>query len=94
MEWEQDVRARSKREDKSSQRGSDSDRREREAMNPVPGILHVVVRFEGEGVAKNMDPLKLTKIMRAQVGEIKYVRVLKDGNLLIGCKEATVCGES
>ena len=41
------------------------------------------------GVNK-LEPLKLTKIMRAQVGEIKYVRVLKDGNLLIGCNSETL----
>lgn len=46
-------------------------------------MLNVVVRFKGK--LKKVDPLKLTKIIRGQVGEVKYVRVLGDGNLLIGC---------
>ena len=36
-----------------------------------------------------MDPLKITKIIRAQVGEVKYAKVLGDGNLLIGCNTET-----
>lgn len=32
-----------------------------------------------------MDPLKLTKIIREKVGEVKYARILGDGNLLVGC---------
>lgn len=31
-----------------------------------------------------MDPVKLMKIIRNQVGEVKFARVLNDGNLLIG----------
>lgn len=47
--------------------------------------VNMVVRFEGEGGVKKIDPLKLTKIIRGQVGEVKYAKVLADGNLLIGC---------
>ena len=45
---------------------------------------NAVVRFEEPGV-KSLDPLKLTKIIKNQVGEVKYARVLNDGNLLVGC---------
>jgi len=48
-----------------------------------------VVRFESEGGVKKMDPLKITKIFRTQVGEVKYAKVLGDGNLLIGCNTKT-----
>ena len=41
------------------------------------------MRFDGNEGVKKMDPLKLTKILRGQVGEVKYARVLGDGNLLI-----------
>lgn len=42
------------------------------------------LRFEEEGI-KRMDLLKLPRVLRAQVGEIKYAKLLRDGNLLIGC---------
>ncbi len=42
-------------------------------------------RFEGEGGIKKIDPIKLTKIIKEQIGEVKYARILGDGNLLIGC---------
>ena len=39
----------------------------------------MVVRFE-EGGVKKLDPLKLTQIIRRQVGEVRHARVLEDGN--------------
>ena len=51
--------------------------------------LNVVVRFDGEGGVKKMDPLTITKIIRTQVGEGKYAKVLGDGNLLTGCNTET-----
>lgn len=51
---------------------------------PKAGLLNVVVRFEMEGGVKKVDPMKLTKIVRWQVGEVKHTRVFGDGNLLIG----------
>lgn len=69
------------KERKSNTGGSESEDKE-----PEKEIwLNVVVRFEGEGGVKKIEPLKLTKIIRAQVGEVKYARVLEDGNMLIGC---------
>lgn len=47
----------------------------------------MVVRFEGGDGAKKIGPVKQTKVLREQVGEIKFARVLDDGNLLIGCKD-------
>lgn len=61
-----------------------------------------MVRFEGEEEVKKIDPQKINKI-RAQIGEVKYARVLRDRNLLKGCnsenqvkkgKKATVCKKS
>ena len=49
------------------------------------GVINMVVRFEEEGGVKKFDPLKLTQIIQRQVGEVRYARVLGDGNLLIGC---------
>ena len=58
--WEQAVRTNRKRkkEHKGSQRGSDSDKGESEARNPEPEILHVGVRFEGEGGGKQTRATK------------------------------------
>lgn len=43
-------------------------------------------------------PFKLTKIIRGQVGEVRYARILEDGNLLIGCNTrqqvGLQCGEN
>lgn len=54
---------------------------------------NVVVRFEEPGV-KSLDPLKLTKIIKNQVGEVKYARILNDGNLLIGCNSEEQVGRA
>lgn len=62
-----------------------SEEKEEEVGEPKAVMLNVVIRFEGEGGVKKIDPLKLTKIIRAQVGEVKYARILGDGNLFIGC---------
>lgn len=45
--------------------------------------MNVILKFEEKGV-KRIDPFKLPRVLRAQVGEIKYAKVLRDGNLLIG----------
>lgn len=66
-----------------SSNGTESE--EDEGKEPKIRLLNVVVRFEGEGGVKKMDPLKLTKIIREKVGEVKYARILGDGNLLVGC---------
>lgn len=51
-----------KKQDKDSQGGTDSGEREEKANNPKTGSLFVVVvRFEGGGGVKKMDPLKLKK---------------------------------
>ena len=78
-----------KKEDKDSLEGTESEGQGEEAKSGRKGSLNVVVRFEGEGGVKKMDPLKITKIIRAQVGEVKYAKVLGDGNLLIGCNTET-----
>lgn len=72
-------RKRKKRSEGSTE-GTDSEGNE-EGTNPS---MNVIVRFEEEGV-KKIDPLKLTRALKAQVGEIKYAKILRDGNLLVGC---------
>ena len=74
-----------KKEDKDRLEGTESEGQGEEAKSGRKGSLNVVVRFEGEGGVKKMDPLKITKIIRAQVGEFKYAKVFGDGDLLIGC---------
>ena len=81
-----------KKEDKDSLEGTESQGQGEEAKSGRKGSLNVVVRFEGEGGVKKMDPLKITKKKpkkRARVGEVKYAKVLGDGNVLIGCNTET-----
>lgn len=54
---------------------------------------NVVVRFVEPGV-RSLDPLKLTKIIKKQVGKVKYARILNDGNLLIGCSSEEQIGKA
>lgn len=49
-------------------------------------VTNIVVRFEGQGGVKKMDLLKFDKNPWGhQVGQMKYARVLRDGNLLERC---------
>lgn len=46
----------------------------------------VILRFrEGNGV-QALNPVKLTTVLKNQLGDIKLAKVLRDGNLLILCK--------
>jgi hypothetical protein len=47
--------------------------------------VKMIVRFAEEGGIGKMNPLKLTKELTGKCGDIKFARVLGDGNLLIGC---------
>ena len=49
--------------------------------------LNVVVRFAGEGGVARMNPLQLTRELNKKCGDIKFAKVLKDGNLIIGCTD-------
>lgn len=85
-EWETVGAWGSPRKSSRKRRKNNTGGSENEDKEPEKEIsLNVVVRFEGEGGVKKIEPLKLTKIIRAQVGEVKYARVLEDGNMLIGC---------
>ena len=93
-EWEQVGRGgrnkgesgrKRKKEDKDSVEDTESEGQGDEERNRKKGDFNVVVRYEGEGGVKKMDLLKITQIIRTQVGEVKYAKVLGDGNLLIGC---------
>lgn len=44
--------------------------------------------------ARSKDPLKFTKIIKKQVGEVKYARILNNGNLLIGCSSEEQVGKA
>ena len=49
--------------------------------------VKMIVRFAEEGGIGKMNPLKLTKELTGKCGDIKFARVLGDGNLLIGCSD-------
>lgn len=78
-----------KKNDKESLESTESEGQGEEVNSGKKESLNVVVRFDGEGGIKKMDPLTITKIIRTQVGEVKYAKVLGDGNLLIGCNTET-----
>ncbi len=85
-EWERVVRGRKDRRkrkkkdgDSGSAGGTESEGREDERKGMKVGLLNVVVRFEEEGEVKKVDPLKLTKIIRGQIGEVKYARENRNG---------------
>lgn len=69
-------------------------KRVRKERSESESQFNVVVRFSGEGGAKHLDPLKLTKIIKNQVGDVRFARVLNDGNLLIGCSSEEQCGKA
>lgn len=46
----------------------------------------IILRFEEEKGILPMSPVKLTSILKNQVGDIIMAKVLRDGNLLIACK--------
>ena len=46
----------------------------------------IILRFgEGRGIS-SMSPVKLTTVLKNQIGDIHLAKVLKDGNLLIVCR--------
>jgi len=46
----------------------------------------MVLRFGKEKGISSMNPVKLTTIWRNQIGDIHMAKVLRDGNLLIVCR--------
>lgn len=80
-----------KKQEENSLEGSENESQEGMSGRKKTEMYNVVIRFEGEEGVKRMDPLKMTKIIKTQVGEIKYARVLRDGNLLIGCNSVSQC---
>ena len=49
--------------------------------------VKMIVRFAEEGGIGKMNPLKLIKELKGKCCDIKFARVLGDGNLLIGCSD-------
>lgn len=46
----------------------------------------IILRFGEERGISSMNPVKLTTVLRNQIGDIHLAKVLKDGNLLIVCR--------
>lgn len=91
-EWEEVGRmcrdkkeASRKRKKKGCVSSNGTESEEDEGKEPKIRLFNEVVRLKGEGGVKRIDPLKLTKIIKEKVGEVKYARILGDGNLLVGC---------
>lgn len=45
----------------------------------------VILRFSEEKGVHDMSPVKLTTILKNQIGDVKMAKVLRDGNLLMMC---------
>ncbi|XP_014891407.1 uncharacterized protein LOC106949576 isoform X3 [Poecilia latipinna] len=74
-----------KKGNEESTEDTDNEGTEEGKEAPKRPNLNIIIRFdEGDGV-KKIDPLKLTKALKAHIGEIKHAKILRDGNLLIGC---------
>ncbi len=46
----------------------------------------IILRFGEERGISSVSPVKLTTVLRNQIGDIHMAKVLKDGNLLIVCR--------
>lgn len=46
----------------------------------------IILRFGEERGISSISPVKLTTVLRNQIGDIVVAKVLRDGNLMIGCK--------
>lgn len=51
------------------------------------GGFNLIVRFAEEGGVGKMNPLELTKVLSGKCGELKFAKILRDGNLIIGCAD-------
>lgn len=47
--------------------------------------IKCVVRFGDRLGVSKINPLKLTKIINKDIGNVEFAKVLSDGNLLVGC---------
>ena len=86
MEEERTVRKRGREEGSSSEEEEGGSKRvvERERED---GGRKVVVRFDEDGQRriKSLGAMKLTKVLQEKMGSLEFVKVLNDGNLLVGC---------
>ena len=86
MEEERVVRKRGREEGSSSEEEEGVSKRvvERERED---GGRKVVVRFDEDGQRKikSLGAMKLTKVLQEKMGSLEFVKVLNDGNLLVGC---------
>lgn len=81
QEWKKVERNRGeKRKERGNSEGSDGERQD---------CIKFVVRFgeKSEEIGR-INPLKLTKILNSMVGKIEFAKVLRDGNLMIGCADS------
>lgn len=75
-------------------RNLDELRGRQEERNQESMSYKIVLRFgEGNGIS-SMNPIKLTTILKNQVGDICMAKVLRDGNLLIVCKNEEQRGKA
>lgn len=49
--------------------------------------IKCIVRFGDQFGVSTINPIKLTKIINRDIGNIDFAKVLSDGNLLIGCNK-------
>lgn len=66
----------------SAKRNRVSEVREREELG-----YNIILRFGEEKGISSMNPVKLSVLLNNKVGEIRMAKVLKDGNLLIVCRD-------
>lgn len=77
-----------KRKRKKSRQQTESSVSEAEGETAVMTEFKIVLKSVKEGVSfDKLNPIKLTKEINSLVGKVKYVKVLRDGSLLIICND-------
>lgn len=80
------TKKRKKKHQERQVRSSGESGNEQETRNGNLDELKVILKFKEEGGIQKVSPIALTKDLRKLAGEIKLARVLKNGDLMIICK--------
>lgn len=79
------VEKRKRRKDWSQTSGTESER-ECHQVSKIKQEYKIMVKFMS-GDASNLNPLKLTKSLKETVGNIESAKMLRDGKIIIFCKD-------
>lgn len=87
-QWQEKTMKRNKRvREEQDSRSESEDEGQNQTQGKREDKFIVIIRFneKSQGSMKRTNPFLLTTTLTNKVGEIKYARILNDGNLLISC---------